>query len=580
MIKFKLKIIVFLFLLCTFVFGDETKTNILSELKTDFEKNIISQGEFIGYQLMALKNHRLLPEKYKILPASYTRDGTALIASAQSMLPFVSQYEKNLLTTVLGRPDKERLPLSITSPSGLFRIHYIDAGPDSASDFFISEAAKAYDAVYDFIIGNLGYNPPPNDLGIDGPEWDVYVYNVSDYGYSTAEYAVPSERYPYAYSSFTEIDNDFKHTFTKGLDALYVTAAHEFFHMVQIGYRSYTTTELPCVWLLESCSTWMEDVAYDDVNDYLQYLPGYFSSLNVNFIENNMYGFCVFFHMLEKKYQINIVRQIWQEFSRTEALNAVDNTLHQYGSSLSVELSEHAIWNYFTGERANAEKYYDEGEFYPMVKSNGDFDFSDKIKIDDRTDLLTSKFFKIQPLVYGKMVVQPKMQNPESWLYTLIVQSFDGSADYSTCPATMSRIIPQVSASSEVWLLTTNIKKPATRVSNIKENFAFYCDRGDSTLFKPGIISIFPNPFEPEKQIRGVQISIRLTRDTNELNLYILNENGQSVFNKNLGFQASGDLAFIWDGYSNDDIKVPSGLYFVMLDCQQDISPKKFAIIR
>ena len=47
-----------------------------------------------------------------------------------------------------------------------------------------------------------------------------------------------------------------------------MTAAHEFFHAVQFHYDIGED-----IWFMEGTATWIEDEAYDDVNDSLRYLP-------------------------------------------------------------------------------------------------------------------------------------------------------------------------------------------------------------------------------------------------------------------------------------------------------------------
>ena len=46
-----------------------------------------------------------------------------------------------------------------------------------------------------------------------------------------------------------------------------MTAAHEFFHAVQFHYDIGED-----IWFMEGTATWIEDEAYDDVNDSLRYL--------------------------------------------------------------------------------------------------------------------------------------------------------------------------------------------------------------------------------------------------------------------------------------------------------------------
>ena len=53
-----------------------------------------------------------------------------------------------------------------------------------------------------------------------------------------------------------------------------MTIAHEFHHAIQFGYYQGSDS----IWWQESTSTWMEEVAYPEVDDYLQYLPSFLGS--------------------------------------------------------------------------------------------------------------------------------------------------------------------------------------------------------------------------------------------------------------------------------------------------------------
>jgi len=56
-----------------------------------------------------------------------------------------------------------------------------------------------------------------------------------------------------------------------------VTAAHEFFHAIQFGYPLGDGWD----WWMEASATFMEDEAFDAVNDYRQYLRPWLSSPEV-----------------------------------------------------------------------------------------------------------------------------------------------------------------------------------------------------------------------------------------------------------------------------------------------------------
>jgi len=190
------------------------------------------------------------------------------------------------------------------------------------------------------------------------------------FGYTYPQTSVP----PHRSSSYIEIDNDFEDAVyrdagTYGLDAVRVTAAHEFFHAIQFSYYC-----APDHWWMEASATWMEDVAYDDVNEYYRYLSteagtGFFDNpgCSLDFTNNCYeYGASVFLHYLSEEYGDKAIRTIWETMASKEGngLLAIDQVVP---GGIGKRIAEFAIWNYFTGFRAVEIKFYKEGERYPEM---------------------------------------------------------------------------------------------------------------------------------------------------------------------------------------------------------------------
>ena len=56
-------------------------------------------------------------------------------------------------------------------------------------------------------------------------------------------------------------------TASQPINALRVTAAHEFFHAIQFAYDVKED-----LWFMEGSATWVEDEVYDSINDNYQFL--------------------------------------------------------------------------------------------------------------------------------------------------------------------------------------------------------------------------------------------------------------------------------------------------------------------
>ena len=161
------------------------------------------------------------------------------------------------------------------------------------------------------------------------------------------------------------------------MNALKVTAAHEFHHVIQVGSYGFWAN---AVYAHELTSVWFEDVNYTDVNDYYQYLTDYFvgfsdgRSFNYDPYEGG-YERCVWAHFIAKQFSINMMRKIWEEM-RTKTyqentdvfLESNDAIITDSGMTLQTAFAEFTKWNYYTADRADTVKYYPEGNHYPRFQ--------------------------------------------------------------------------------------------------------------------------------------------------------------------------------------------------------------------
>ena len=81
------------------------------------------------------------------------------------------------------------------------------------------------------------------------------------------------------------------------------------------------------------------------------------------------YGSCVWPIFLTEKYDVDIVREIWEECGSVggyNTLTATENSL-QPATSMSKAFLEFSVWNFHTGIFADSVEFYSEGHFFPEV---------------------------------------------------------------------------------------------------------------------------------------------------------------------------------------------------------------------
>ncbi len=544
--------------------------NALERIQTDLSAGRITEAEAVVYQFMAIRNSENLPQEYRPKEPFFSRAGTTLKAHVKSLWPTLSASQQEVLQPLLQRPTRERLPDTLVSPNGRFKIHYTTSGTDAAALNFIQETAATFDYVYDFEVGELGYRAPLNDSGIDGPEIDIYIYNYP--GYGETEPANPS---------WIEMDNDFSSTPTKGIKGMSVTAAHEFFHMIQLAYHSIETTTIDPIFLFECSATWMEDVVFEDINDYYNYLPAFFRNSELAFHVVNgshEYGLAIFCHMLEQKYGAGIIRRIWEQFVALESIAALDGALITVGSNFPTELAEFSVWKCFTNSQADTVHFYREGKNYPAISANATYEFSNSQTFSGSNSQLASRYIKLTPQASGDYVITPTFSDPSHWRYSLVYRPLDGQASY-TLAGNAAKSLAGIRSLSEIWVIPTNIVYPESNFER-KEESQFSIALGGAPKIDDEILQASPNPFMPAVHA-NLKFRFRLSKSSKEVHVLLLNEHGERIRRLNIGPSPDGlnEPVIGWNGRDENGNLVTSGVYLYYIEADTVIGPAKIALI-
>jgi len=258
---------------------------------------------------------------------------------------------------------------------------------------FVDSVAAVFDHCWTVEVGLLGYDAPPQDGNAGGgTEYDVYLQSLPANVFGFTSWGVGEIQFESGVrersTTHIIIDNDFLGYRTEGWDGLRVTAAHEFHHAIQVGaYGIWNTAPNSDFYFYELTSVWMEDVVYDQINDYyfdlLAYFAGYKDAMNrsFSFTEFNAgsrsgYERSVYAHFLEQRFGRETMRSIWKGVQERPILRSMNKVLTEQGSSLPDAFSEFSYWNFFTGPRADTIRYYREGRSYPAIALNISVQFS------------------------------------------------------------------------------------------------------------------------------------------------------------------------------------------------------------
>ena len=247
--------------------------------------------------------------------------------------------------------------------SAHFRVHYAGAGLGAYADSILAAAEKAYTT----LVAGLGFNPPPAD-GTNGGDsrTDIYIQPFASFPYlgRTMPEDWTASPYPNSCTSYIEMVD------TLGLDLLLTTAAHEFFHVIQLGLDADENVSF-----LEMTAVWLEDIVYDDINAYRRYLPGFFSRPE-KALFSFTYSNVVWAIYLAENFGNGIIRQIFETAAPAagdDIQPASESVLGSYSTTLAEQFTAFTRWNFFTNVRDDG-LHYQEGGSFPLVDLERTYD--------------------------------------------------------------------------------------------------------------------------------------------------------------------------------------------------------------
>ena len=552
------------------------------------------------YQVYSVRDLSALPEEFRQL-SDHPYCATPVLTAARQAGLQLSREGRQRLAKALARPDLERKTLS---PSGRFQIHFtlegrngVDAADLSGNGIpdYIDVVAAVLDSTWDLQVGQLGYRPPPADRGLGGgDEYDVYIVQLGDkrvYGY-----AYPEDNSGFSTYSYMELDNDYAdpaYAATQGLDALRVAIAHEFFHAIHFAYYKGNDSS----WWREASSTWMEEVAYPEIDDYLQYVP-YFLGKPARSLDGggsftadyHIYGAAIFVHFLDQRYGRELVRIIWEEIgeNRSAALVHFEQAVSGFvfdspnfrTGNLGKVVSEFAVWNYFTGSRYR-EGFYNEGEKYAPHPPSEEIDVTVPYATrgdSGRVDHLGSAYIRLEPkLLPGGVRLEVELKRGR-WIRRLVLVSAD-SVEVREMPLNKVELAAWDEYQEIVLILVqTDLEGRSYEYQVAAEYDPELGDYKRPLAFK--LRQSYPNPFRPQVHDHVV-MPFDLSVASENTRLSIFAADGSLVRRFEMGVKIArhyDDL--LWDGLNGEGKRVGSGMYYYVLEVDGLRAAKTLGLLR
>ena len=349
--------------------------------------------------------------------AAPQEDLTLALIELSQAIPDLEGADGREANAILARPDDgpddrygdgftaDEAPESPECNSG-FCVHWVDTTkdkPDPEDSNGLGDGDGVPDYVEEVLLSaleshetentDLGWSEPVGDADRGGGPpnaTDIYLLDIDKFYYG---YASPDEGQGSATSkwAYLVLDDDYERLssppeFT-GIEAMQVTMAHEYNHVLQFAADSQED-----LWMFESTATWMEDMVYPDIDDYIGYLPFYASAVKVPLTGNTkdglkIYGAAVWNHFLEAA-NPDTIRDAWNVSTSTDnpslSVAAYDDALGGSGNPYEALSQKFGQFASSSVEWRSQSAVYEDATEFPDIKRRGKLKPGDprKLKLD------------------------------------------------------------------------------------------------------------------------------------------------------------------------------------------------------
>ncbi len=301
-------------------------------------------------------------------------------APLKCVTPLIQQFEE--IRNSLSRGSIQEVEEYLTpqenrsayvSPGGNFTLTYSTTGgnavpsqdvdPANGIPDFVEKIATYFDESWQVEVVDHNFQAPPIGSGTYAVSFEA---QSGTYGYTTiVNYSQGSTRIVMhnTFQGFPPNDDPEGDV----LGAAKVTAAHEFKHATQFATSRWSEGG----WN-EVDATWAEDLVFDQVNDYYNYLNGESPikrpELSLDHGGTGSYEDCVWERWMSETWGVQFITDYW-EYRRTHSvvsvMNSFEAVMNDYGTTLAEGWAQFTAWNYGTNYRAIPGVGYDESAAYP-----------------------------------------------------------------------------------------------------------------------------------------------------------------------------------------------------------------------
>ena len=563
--------------------------NPLQEIERAYHIGEISIDEAVMRQLQILKpeptTSHLLHTEY----AEFVKCGSPLhmfVEANQSKLsaPVLAAYEQAFSTTSVSSAQ------SYVSPLGKFIINYETSGDDSVSIVdnnsngvpdYVEWVAEASDSSYKHEILTLGFTDPIPD----GEMYRVDILNLeSYYGETRTRSSEPAKTY-------ITIENDFEgfppNTDPDGdqIGAVRATMAHEFKHAIQYKQSGNFSNACTTNWL-EMDATLMEEVVYDEVNDYYNYIDGFgfdlFKSPSRSFTQGSYehITWALYFHEnIGNLFWTGVWERLEENKTTLKFMNAVHEEIDALEISFEESILENYMWHFASGlTRFNAGFGFGESSVYPNPQITSTFTSLTSASVDTTSiSDFSARFYQanLDTPSSGFITINYEVSSSQVQI-GLIAYKLDGTIETELITL-QDEGVNKTHKNSWKWdelsqlgviVVNTDQDSDEKFIFALGEDFTNTIE--DPTT--PGKIILsqnYPNPFNPETSI---PVSLQQPQ---QVTLSVYDNLGRLVQTVYQGVLPAGETTLRFN--SNG---LPSGVYIYRLESDSGVQVKRMTVVK
>lgn len=364
------------------------------------KKGEISKDEAILQKLYAGFEPNRVSEQFKV---EYDRPIRCMTPVLQEFYRERDNLSAATIATVesyINKPESSAAQ-SYVSPSGNFKFHYDLTGPnavpiestieDGVPDY-VYQAAFAADSSYRYQIEELGFV----DFVRDEP-YEVFFENLNFYGFTRQSGSTTTITVHSNFENFPENT----HPESNEIGALYVTMAHEIKHASQFATNRWNGEAGSFNWA-EMDATMMEEIVFDDVNDYYNYITDNRSIFrNPQNSTPGAYWHVTWMLYFAEKHGMDFWVDVWDQFvdDRERAfLAATEIALADRNSSLHTDHLLNHMWHMASGpDYSPIEFGFEERLEYPNPTFRNNFNTVPDSLIEAQLGSYAANYIDVRP---------------------------------------------------------------------------------------------------------------------------------------------------------------------------------------